>query len=686
MLLPVRNNKLVTRRLVAIYIFFGSVGFVFSDFLLENFLDNSFLLSRWATGRGLLFVLITSAFFYVQLRQGWSQAELIKREKQAYEAKTEALFAALSEALFILDRQGRDRQIIPTQTTATYQPIAEATGKTIDEVLLPVQTDHFYQLIERVIDTQQTLQTEYSLLINNRLVWFSASISPFSKQSVIWVAHDITEQKQAHHALQNSPKRSRLLKEISRREHAEAELRKHFALNFPHQGDRKGDEAQLSHPAFHDPLTALPNKTWLLKRLRELISLAKDKHTSTFAIFLLELERFEVVNSSLGDQIAEQLLIATAQRLQKYLCLSEPVAQVGDKTLAIIFQDLGATDDALPLVNTIHQQLSLPFQLEGRELFSPASMGIALTTAPEWECQKPEELLRAAEMAMHNTKREEWSYTVFHPDMHNGAIARLQLETEFRQAIKRQQLKVFYQPTVALDSGKVTGFEALVRWQHPQQGIVLPDQFIPLAEETGLMALIDWWVLSEACRQLKIWQQSGKSSEALTMSVNLSGQLLSEQRVIERLGEVLSSTSITPGSLRLEVTERAIMEHDATEIGMLNQLKGMGVELLIDDFGTGYSSLERLHQLPIDKLKVDRSFVNRMAEEKGTHEIVRSIVALAHRLNMDVIAEGLETPEQLLKLRSLPCEYGQGYLFSKPLAGESAAALLTSPEMMNYEL
>lgn len=262
----------------------------------------------------------------------------------------------------------------------------------------------------------------------------------------------------------------------------------------------------------------------------------------------------------------------------------------------------------------------------------------------------------------------------------HSAIARLPLETDLRQAIERQQLQVFYQPNVFLDSGKITGFEALVRWRHPQRGLVLPNQFIPLAEEIGLTGLIDWWVLSEACRQLSIWQQTGEASESLTMSVNLSGQLLLEFGVLERLKQVLLSTRIKPGSLRLEVTERAMMEHNAAEIGMLNQLKAMGIELLIDDFGTGYSCLERLHQLPIDTLKIDRSFISRMTEEGASLEVVRAIVTLAHRLNMDVIAEGVETPEQLTKLRSLQCEYGQGYLFSQPLVGESAAALLSLTE------
>jgi EAL domain-containing protein (putative c-di-GMP-specific phosphodiesterase class I) len=260
--------------------------------------------------------------------------------------------------------------------------------------------------------------------------------------------------------------------------------------------------------------------------------------------------------------------------------------------------------------------------------------------------------------------------------MHEQAVERFQLETDLRWAIERQQFQVYYQPIVSLESGKITGFEALVRWIHPTRGIVSPVEFIPLAEETGLISLIDWWVLREACTQLSAWQKTFAAKVPLTMSVNLSSLQLAQVGLLERLDKILRDTGIDGRCLKLEITESALLKNASSGTVMLQQLKTLGVQLSIDDFGTGYSSLARLHQLPIDNLKIDRSFVNEMTLEGDSLEIVRTIITLAHSLKKDVIAEGVETSEQLAQLRALQCEYGQGYFFSKPVESQTAGKLL----------
>jgi EAL domain-containing protein (putative c-di-GMP-specific phosphodiesterase class I) len=337
----------------------------------------------------------------------------------------------------------------------------------------------------------------------------------------------------------------------------------------------------------------------------------------------------------------------------------------------------------------------LPFDLNGREVFSTVNMGIALGGSQELGVRRisnsslsttgltcsdrPEDFLRAADTARHHAKvQAQLGHAVFQPAMHEQAVARFQLETDLRRAIEREQFQVYYQPIVSLEMGKISGFEALVRWIHPTRGMVSPIEFIPLAEETGLISLIDWWVVRQACAQLGVWQQEFGTKAPLTMSVNLSGLQLSQLGLLERLDQILRQTGVEGRSLKLEITESGLLKNAPCGTAMLQQLKTLGVQLSIDDFGTGYSSLARLHQLPIDTLKIDRSFVSRMGDDDESLEIVRAIMNLAHTLEMDVIAEGVETQEQLVQLRSLQCEYGQGYFFSKPVDRLSAGQLIAT--------
>jgi EAL domain-containing protein (putative c-di-GMP-specific phosphodiesterase class I) len=303
----------------------------------------------------------------------------------------------------------------------------------------------------------------------------------------------------------------------------------------------------------------------------------------------------------------------------------------------------------------------------------------SLPVSPLTCSDRPEDFLRAADTAKHHAKvQAQVGHAVFNPTMHEQAVERFQLETDLRRAIERQQFHVYYQPIVSLEIGKITGFEALVRWIHPTRGIVSPIEFIPLAEETGLISLIDWWVLHEACTQLSVWQKAFAANTPLTMSVNLSGLQLAQLGLLERLDKILRDTDVEGRTLKLEITESGLLKNATSGAVMLKQLKTLGVQLSIDDFGTGYSSLARLHQLPIDTLKIDRSFVSQMVNDSESLEIVRAIMTLAHTLEMDVIAEGVETAEQLTQLRTLQCEYGQGYLFSKPVDSNTAEKFLSA--------
>jgi PAS domain S-box-containing protein/diguanylate cyclase (GGDEF)-like protein len=472
--------------------------------------------------------------------------------------------------------------------------------------------------------------------------------------------------------------------------------------------ERQQTEAQLWRYAYYDALTDLPNRALFSERLEQRIEASKQEQGGLFAVLLLKLEHFEMVKYSLGHNVADQLIIATARRLEAHLQPSATLARVGTDEFAILLTELKNNHEATDRADCIHRLLILPFDLQGREVFSTSSIGIALGGTEEFQCivslpeflpnssperphpsssseeltcsEQPEDFLRAADTARHHAKvQAHVSHAVFNPAMHEQAVARFQLETDLRRAIERQPFQVHYQPIVSLEMGKITGFEALVRWIHPTRGMVSPMEFIPLAEETGLISFIDWWVLREACTQLRVWQQVfAEDSASLTMSVNFSGLHLVQLGLLERLDQVLRETGVEGCNLKLEITESGLLKNATSGTEILQELKTLGVKLSIDDFGTGYSSLARLHQLPIDTLKIDRSFVSRMGHEGESLEIIRAIMMLAHSLEMDVIAEGVETPEQLSRLRSLNCEYGQGYFFSRPVDSKRAEELLAA--------
>ena len=438
---------------------------------------------------------------------------------------------------------------------------------------------------------------------------------------------------------------------------------------------RKEVEEQLVHAALHDSLTGLPNRALFVDRLRVAINQAKRRSDYIFAVLFLDLDRFKTINDSLGHPVGDQLLISIAHRLESLLRPSDRVARLGGDEFAILTDDLEDVSDATRVAERLLHELEIPYGLQGNEVYSSASIGITTSLSAY---DDPQDMLRDADTAMYRAKSLGRSrYQLFDPDMHLRAVEQLALETDLRRALERQEFLVHYQPIVKLSDGGIEGFEALVRWQHPERGLLHPEDFVPLAEETGLILQIGRHVLESACEQVADWQQRLRGSRPLpTISVNVSGREFLQQDLVDRVQDVLNRSSLSPGSLRLEITESMIMDNADAAIDKLKQLRELMVQLHLDDFGTGYSSLSYLHRLPTDTLKIDRSFVSKVDSQGQGTEIISTIVALARKLGMDVSAEGLETRQQVDRVRSLACDFGQGYYFSEPLDAANAENLL----------
>ncbi len=427
--------------------------------------------------------------------------------------------------------------------------------------------------------------------------------------------------------------------------------------------ERKQIEEQLHHDAFHDSLTGLPNRALFMDRLEHAVDREKRNSEYLFAVLFIDMDRFKVLNDSLGHTAGDKLLVAVSRRLAESLRPGDTVARFGGDEFAVLLEDLKDREEALVIADRIQEKLSQPFDLDGQEVFSSASIGVTFNATGY---DNLENILRDADIAMYHAKANGSArYEIFNTEMHRDVFARLKLETDLRQAIKQDEFCLHYQPIVSAETGRIAGLEALLRWRHPGNGLVYPGEFVPAAEETGLIVPIGKWTLYEACRQLSIWQKRFPQAHRLTMSVNVSSsQMLPD--LIRHIEEVIRDTGIEPGTLVLEITESMIMENAEAVAPLFQQLKDINVKLHIDDFGTGYSSLSYLHRFPVDVLKIDRSFVSRLGFNGDNMKIVRAIVTLAHSLNMDIIAEGVETAEQVEQLRSLNCKYMQGYFFSRP--------------------
>ncbi|MBU7582901.1 MAG: PAS domain S-box protein [Nostoc sp. TH1S01] len=440
---------------------------------------------------------------------------------------------------------------------------------------------------------------------------------------------------------------------------------------------RKQTELQLWQNAFYDGLTGLPNRALFVEHLKHALQQTKRHKDYLFAVLFLDLDRFKVINDSLGHLKGDQFLITIAHRLANCIRSIDTAARLGGDEFTILLVAIQDVSDAIKVAERIQQELSLPFRLDEQEVFTSASIGIALSSTLNYE--HPEQLLRDADTAMYQAKALGKSrYALFNRDMYAGAMARLQLEADLRRAIQHQEFQLYYQPIVSLSSGYIIGFEALVRWQHPERGMVPPADFIPLAEETGLIVELGYWVLAEACRQMQAWLLSLPHHSLQKMSVNLSAKQFCQPNLIEQIRQILQSTKLNPKNLVLEITESVIVENGDEAVAILLQLRQLGIEISIDDFGTGYSSLGRLSSFPISVLKIDRSFIDPMTIDHRNLSIIEIIVTLAEKLGMSAIAEGVETQQQLAILKNLNCESVQGFFFSQPLHSLDAEVLLAT--------
>ncbi len=458
--------------------------------------------------------------------------------------------------------------------------------------------------------------------------------------------------------------------------------------------ERKQAEELLAHSALHDGLTNLANRTLLLDRVTRAIGVAKRHADFKFAVLFIDIDGFKVFNDSLGHGAGDVLLVQIAQRLTTSLRRADTVSRVGqeiesgeailgDSTVArpggdeftVLAEELYNLSDAIRIAERIQRRLSVPFVIEDHEIVVTASVGIAFHSGEDTQA---ENLLRDAEIAMYRAKQTgKARCEVFDNAMRAGALKRLQLETEMRRAVEQAEFQVYYQPIVSLQDGRIVGFEALTRWLSPK-GMIMPSDFIPIADETGIILAINRQLLPEACRQLRTWQQRFPSELPLSLSVNVSPKQFSQPDLASQIAQLIQQSGADPKCVNLEITETIAMADAEKSAGVLNQLKALGVGLDIDDFGTGYSSLSRLQRFPVDTLKIDRAFVSRMDSDEDTHEIVRVIVMLAHNLGLKVVAEGVETQAQLSLLRKIGCECAQGFLFSKPVDKYSIVKLLAT--------
>ena len=429
---------------------------------------------------------------------------------------------------------------------------------------------------------------------------------------------------------------------------------------------------------FYDSLTGLPNRSLFAKQLKQLKQ--KNKSQGFIGILCLDLDRFKLINDGLGYQAGDRILIETAQRLQDNLTSKAILARVGADEFAIALKTDEDTTEAIEISNRLERAIAVPYQLREQEIFTSASIGLAFNSLGS--DFQPEELLQASHTAMYKAKVSGKSrHEVFATKMHEQALKRLQLEADLNQAITNQEFELYYQPIVCLKTGVLKGFEALVRWQSPTRGFVSPGAFIPVAEETGLIVPMGAWILSTACYQMQQWREQFPSAQSVVMSVNLSSRQFAQANLIAQVQETLITTGLDGANLKLEITESMVMEDVKNTIDLLHELKKLNIKISMDDFGTGFSSFSYLHLFPTDTLKIDRSFVSNMSQGLKNQEIVNTIVILAHRLGMDVIAEGIETRAEQNILNQFNCEYGQGYYFAKPLSQKDATELFEQNRM-----
>jgi diguanylate cyclase (GGDEF)-like protein len=428
---------------------------------------------------------------------------------------------------------------------------------------------------------------------------------------------------------------------------------------------RKQTEARLLHEAMHDALTGLPNRVLFMDRLDLALRRFRRDEARMFSVLFFDLDRFKHVNDSLGHAVGDELLAQVAGRILGCLRPGDTLARLGGDEFAIVLNDISGPTDAIYVVERVQDALTHEFEIEAHSIYTSASIGIAVSSD---HYRAADEILRDADIAMYRAKNSgQATYAVFDTYMHDHAMFQHRMETDLRRALDKGEFDIYYQPIVTMETERVQGFEALLRWQHPSRGLVLPEEFIGIVEETSLVVPIGWWVIERACHQLSTWQRLFPVDPPLAMSINVSGKLFLTDDMAKRLAALLEDCNVSPSSLRLEITERVVMDHGDLVLSTLSDLRELGVELHVDDFGTGYSSLSYLQRFRYDTLKIDRSFVQTMTEKVDSSAIVEAIISLGGTLGMKVVAEGVETADQVKRLRAMHCPAAQGFWFSRPL-------------------
>ncbi len=430
---------------------------------------------------------------------------------------------------------------------------------------------------------------------------------------------------------------------------------------------RKKADEQHMYDAFHDPLTGLPNRALFMDRLQHVITASQRRQgTPNYAVFFLDMDRFKIINDSHGHTIGDQLLVVVGRKLADCIRPGDTIARLGGDEFALLLQNINDPAYTVNVAERIREKLAVPLDIKGHKIFTSISIGIALGSEGY---ERPEQVLRDADIAMYEAKgRGNASYEIFDIKLHANILDRMQLVADLRGAVDNKELTLYYQPIIDLKTQQLTGFEALVRWNHPKRGLIYPMEFIPLAEEHGLIYQIGAWILHEACRELKLLQVRYPAQPPLNMSINISSRQFSQQDLVGILSGFLTETGIDPHTLILEITESMIMENVGAAVETMNRLRNMGIQIHIDDFGTGHSSLSYLQLFPVSALKIDRSFINKLTANGDNQEIITHIVSLAKSLNFEVIAEGVEMEHQLANIKNLHCGYGQGFLFARPMA------------------
>jgi diguanylate cyclase (GGDEF)-like protein len=430
---------------------------------------------------------------------------------------------------------------------------------------------------------------------------------------------------------------------------------------------RKKADEQHRYDALHEPLTGLPNRALFMDRLQHVITASRRRNgTFNYAVFFLDMDRFKIINDSYGHTVGDQLLIMVGRKLADCIRPGDTIARLGGDEFALLLQNINDPSYAVNIAERIREKLTAPLDIKGNRIFASISVGIALGSEGY---ERPEQVLRDADIAMYEAKAQgNASYEIFDAKLHANVLDRMQLVADLRGAVDNKELTLYYQPIIDLQTQQLKGFEALVRWNHPKRGLIYPMEFIPLAEEHGLISQIGEWILHEACRELKLLQVRYPAQPPLNMSVNISSKQFSQQDLVGILSGILTETGIDPQTLILEITESMIMENVDAAVETMKRLRSMGIQIHIDDFGTGHSSLSYLQLFPVSALKIDRSFINKLTANGDNQEIITHIVSLAKSLNFEVIAEGVEMEHQLAKVKNLHCGYGQGFLFARPMA------------------